>query len=292
MSRRWAEILTSRPTWNYLLRAWYQEDEFVTNVLEPSVASAMAEHIDAYCAGTPFSRLFLDLDPMNHLVSGHCYSEGIIAWSNPDLSVEYLCIAIGERDILRVPERELFTMALSSSTLVILVVESGKTYIWSLPITPQSHPKIVQLKSTLGTRVAVAGQTVVTFQGWQAGLKTRSATVFEMDTGATSYFEMPIQGAPRSMALLDYNGQSIFLFDCNADIEESTGDRNFWFAQYNLQVRHSFGLMKRIILQTRDIFQDFRIVLQGLVITVLRRALQCTMKKHGSGRPTRKVFRY
>ena len=243
VSRRWAEILTSGPALGYLLRTWYQEDEIVTSTLELSLASDMAEHIDAHHRGSPFSRMLLALSEVDGMTYKHFYADGIVAWLNDSESgsVEYRYLADGERCILRTPNREqLEDIAISSLAIVALASSSGKTYIWSLPITPQSHPKIVQLKSATDARIAVAGQTVVTFQYWNSKLVT-GATVFRMDTGTTSYFEMPHWNTYGSRVCLDYDGQSILFFERDLGIRDSGKEEHFCFVQYNLQVGRFFG---------------------------------------------------
>ena len=238
VSRRWSEILTSRPCLDYHLRTCHQDDEITTGALEPSVASAMAEHIDAYRRGSPFSRMVINLlgearDPefgqyytkLHGDKRDHYYADGIVAWLNEadsdDGVIEYFYVATGQQGILRAPDPDVEKIAVSSSTLVAMT-DSGKNYIWSLPATPLSEPTMVQVNVDItNTTVAVAGQTVATLiLGSLARTSdTIGATIFRLDTEITTCFDMYILGDKREV-LLDYDGQSIFVFQHNHQFQD------------------------------------------------------------------------
>ena len=163
-----------------MLRSWYYDDESIEHyqrdLLEPSVVSSMAEHIDAYHRGLPFSRMILHVSNARR----HYYADGIVAWVDGDnwSTVGLYYLATGERNKLRTPNLEkIHEVRVNTSLVAALTSSAGKAYVWSLS-HPQSPPMSIQLESALENSILIAEQTVAIFH-----VKTHSVTVFNASTG-------------------------------------------------------------------------------------------------------------
>lgn len=245
VSQRWSELLGPKVASDCLLRTWYHGDSSISRLSDSSSdynPSVLAEHVDAYRRGYPFSMMvqsYIEAPlPPRPYPAEVLYADGVLVWTDVEDRAKIRCIYLinGVQSVLVSPNREAIIKIAVSASMIAATTRAGKAYVWELPITQKSSPKTIQLPSNRAYKPVASAKTLVILHrildGHRGGFVL---TIFTLETFRCDQLVVPLHSKDpiENEILLTRDGKSILLFEDGPVFGPGVG--HVYFTRLNLK---------------------------------------------------------